>query len=243
MARVRSPNYPALSLPDAVARVRDVHKQQQTTPEPRDVVVRHMGYNSSNGRALKALSALLKYGFLEEVPNEGLKVSDRAVSILYPDPSDPSAKAKALVAASREPALFADIMDRWKGARPSPESLEAFLVRKGFNLNSIEQVARAFYATLDLVGEQGSAYDSPEAEEAEEEEQEMEPELNPSGKPTPPAPKGGRQWIDVALNSTKPIFDFETVAIHTKIDNQEDLAELIERLEKIKGMLPNKTQH
>jgi hypothetical protein len=47
----------------------------------------------------------------------------------------------------------------------------------------------------------------------------------------------------VSLNSTKPIFDFETVAIHTKIDNQEDLAELIERLEKIKGMLPNKTQH
>ena len=99
MARIRSPNYPALSLPDAIERVRDVHKLQQTTPEPRAVVIRHMGYNSVNGRALKALSALLKYGLLEEAGKDGLRVSGRALSILFPDPAAPEAKAAAIAAA------------------------------------------------------------------------------------------------------------------------------------------------
>ena len=44
------------------------------------------------------------------------------------------------------------------------------------------------------------------------------------------------------LNVTKPVFDFETVKVQTKIDNQEDLAELISRLEKIKTMLPMKSE-
>ena len=44
--------------------------------------------------------------------------------------------------------------------------------------------------------------------------------------------------IQPSLNSTRPVFDFETVTINTRIDNQEDLAELIDRLEQLKSMLP-----
>ena len=43
------------------------------------------------------------------------------------------------------------------------------------------------------------------------------------------------------MNCTRPIFDFESVQIVTKIDNQEDLSELVTRLEAIKGMLPKKS--
>lgn len=48
------------------------------------------------------------------------------------------------------------------------------------------------------------------------------------------------QPIPGAANSTKPLFDFESVSINTRIDNQEDLAELLKRLEQIKSMLPHK---
>lgn len=240
MARVRSPNYPALSLPDAITRIRDVYKAQQTTPEPRDVVIKHMGYTSANGRALKSLSALIKYGFLDASGVQGLKVSDRAIAILFPDPDSPATKADALLAAAREPKLFQEIFDRWEG-RPSEDSLKAFLIRNGFNANSVDTVAQAFYATFDLVSGISDSYDSEDDEDDISEEEEL---VTPEQDSAVGQPKGKKTKI-VTLhdNSTKPVFDFETVAISTKIDNQEDLQELIERLEQIKGMLPNKTQH
>ena len=37
------------------------------------------------------------------------------------------------------------------------------------------------------------------------------------------------------------VFDFETVAINTRIDNQEDLEELVLRLQQIKSMLPKES--
>ncbi|MES2988990.1 MAG: hypothetical protein V4808_13890 [Pseudomonadota bacterium] len=61
---------------------------------------------------------------------------------------------------------------------------------------------------------------------------------------------GSGQWEAKALRSkrdcrksTKPIFDFEQSGIETVIDNPEDLAELIQRLEQIKGMLPPKKKY
>lgn len=239
MARVRSPNYPALSLPDAVSRVRDVHKAQQTTPEPRDVVVKHMGYGSVNGRALKSLSALIKYGLLEDA-GDGLRVSDRAIAILFPDPDDPTAKQQALLDAAKTPALYAGIFDRWDG-RPSEDSLEAYLIRNGFNANAVGAVARAFFETWDLVSDIQESYEEDELEEVEEEPR-NDTEETMKARPTPPEKKAPP--AAVVLNSTKPVFDFETVKIATEINNQDDLDELIKRLEQIKVMLPSKpTEH
>ncbi len=242
MSRVRSPNYPAMSLSDAISRIRDVYKAQQTTPEPREVVMKHMGYTSANGRAMKSLSALIKYGLLEDSGDEGLRVSDLAISILYPDPDDPSSKDEAIREAAFAPALFAEIFDRWED-RPSETSLEAFLIRKGFNANSIGNVTRSFYGTFDLVNELQDSYDSAGSEpvnvrDMDEEDAEVNQATSGSeqatAKPQLPAQE---------LNSTKPVFDFESVSISTKIDNRQDLEELMARLEQIKAMLPDKTQH
>lgn len=248
MARVRSPNYPALSLPDAIQRVRDIHKQQQTTPEPRKVVVEHMGYGSMNGRALKSLSALLKYGLLDDVKDEGLKVSGRAMAILYPDPERPEAKLNALCEAGREPTLFSKIFNRWDGARPSEASLNHFLIQEGFNTNALDQVTRAFYETYDVVEPALEGYDSVDEESDLLDESNEDSDMAPAPhRSDPRETRSGASKVSapatLTSNSTKPIFDFETVTIATTIDNQGDLTELIERLEKIKAMLPTKTQH
>ncbi len=240
MARVRSPAYPALSLSAAVDMIGKVHKAQQRTPEPRSVVVQHMGYSRESGRSDKSISALIKYGFLERAGKEGLRVTDRAVSILYPDPEDQGRKENELKLAAQAPDLFKEIFDRWDH-RPSEASLKAFLIQKGFNVNSVDQVARAFYETYDLVSGLGDSYDSVEsdiAEASEERGQEMEHmdvgNGNHGESQTPPP---------ALLNVTKPVFDFDTVQINTQIDNQEDLDELISRLEKIKAMLPTKDEN
>jgi len=240
MARVRSPNYPALSLPEAIERVKDVHRVQQTTPEPREVVLQHMGYSGVNGRSLKAISALIKYGFLESTGDGNLRVSKRAIAILYPDPDNPKAKSQALLDAAHAPALFASIFNRWK-SRPSDASLQSYLAHQGFNTNSVEQVAQAFYETYDLVSDLLSSYDSAgrlPTETDEDEDEVMEPATTTAQKPTQAAPLS----VGPSINSTKPVFDFEKVVISTQIDNQEDLEELMSRLGQIKSMLPRKKQ-
>lgn len=241
MARVRSPAYPALSLPAAVEMIRKVHKIQQNTPEPRIVVLQHMGYSKENGRAQKSISALIKYGFLEKQGDEGLRVSDRAISILYPDPDNLAGRDEALLSASREPSLFNEIFQRWPH-RPSEESLNAYLINKGFNVNSVDQVTRAFYDTFDLVSELDDSYDSEDTANYEDEDEQMTETLNAEREPALKKRVLERQPTTTGLNVTKPVFDFETVQIQTMIDNQEDLAELISRLEQIKAMLPMKPQ-
>lgn len=244
MARVRSPAYPALSLPDAITRIEAVHKAQQSTPEPRAVVIQHMGYSGTSGRSLKAISALIKYGLLEDTGSDGLRVTERALAIIYPDPENPELKHTALLEAARSPALFGDIFERWD-TRPSETSLQAFLVREGFNSNSFGHVTRAFYETFDLVSNLATPYDSddqpPVGDDQDGREDSAVEQRLQKKQPTPQQP--ARPSVSQDINSTKPLFDFETVAINTRIDNQEDLAELIQRLQQIKTMLPNKTQH
>ena len=66
MARVRSPNYPAISLPDALTRVKTIHDAEQHLAAPRNVIAKHLGYNGLNGAALTTISAISKYGLLED---------------------------------------------------------------------------------------------------------------------------------------------------------------------------------
>lgn len=242
MARKRSPNYPALSLSEAVQRIKDVHKAQQTTPEPRDVVLQHMGYAGPSGRSLKSLSALIKYGLLEDAGANELRVSKRAMAILFPDPEEPKSRSQALLDAAHAPSLFAAIFDKWKATRPSEPSLKSFLAQRDFNTNSIEQVAQAFYDTFDLVHELLGSYDSsgrkpdPEDDNEYDDEDDEEKMEQPAAARTKPAEAA----IVLNVNSTKPVFDFEWVTISTKINNQDDLDELVERLLQIKPMLPKK---
>ena len=241
MTRVRSPAYPALSLPAAVDMIRKVHKIQQNTPEPRIVVLHHMGYSKENGRAQKSISALIKYGFLKSEGADGLRVSDRAISILYPDPDNLALRDEALYSASREPSLYNEIFARW-GHRPSEESLKAYLIKKGFNVNAVDQVARAFYDTFELVSDLSDSYDFEDTDETEDEGEQMTETQTVEKERTSEKRAVETPPLATSLNVTKPVFDFETVQVQTRIDNQEDLAELISRLEQIKAMLPMKSQ-
>lgn len=45
------------------------------------------------------------------------------------------------------------------------------------------------------------------------------------------------------LNDSYPVFDFDFVTVKTLIDNQGDLSELIDRLEKIREFLPLESRY
>src|SRR5258708_7551011 len=127
MARIRSPNYPAISLPDALKRIGQVFARERLHKAPREVVVKGMGYGGINGASLTALSAALKYGLLVK-EGEDYRVSDRAVAILHPH--TPQEKSEALKQAAFSPKLFAELAEHFKGDVPSDDNLRAYLVRR-----------------------------------------------------------------------------------------------------------------
>src|SRR5579864_2616803 len=107
MARARSPEYPSISLKEAIERVKMVYDKDYQNRLPRSVMAEHMGYKGLSGASLPILSALLKYGLLEGRADES-RVSDLAVSLIA-HPSGTPEHYDALKRASSYPELFAEL--------------------------------------------------------------------------------------------------------------------------------------
>jgi hypothetical protein len=245
MVRVRSPNYPAFGLSEAVAKTKAVYDAQHRTAEPRDVVLKHMGYGGSNGRSLKALSALTKYKLLEEAPDNTLRVSDLAINILYPESGE--GRSRALAEAAMAPALWREIRNRWHDVKPTKESLEAYLVRRGFNSAAIEPIAQSYSEIFDLVSGVSLSYDSEEDDTDPEDEDEME---DAQGMPfrgaAPQLRQAGRKLSHEVLERLARSQPFklsltggEVTGVMT-LRSQGEIGDLVKALEALKVLLPEK---
>ena len=148
MARIRSPNYPQISLPAAIERVAMIFSKEHRHPAPKEVVVKDMGYNGIHGNSLGALSALSKYGLLER-SGQDYKVSERAIAIIHP--LDDSSKAAALWEAAQAPALFSEIFEHFKGQLPSDDNLRSYLIRKGFAESALTSVIDSLRDTMSFI--------------------------------------------------------------------------------------------
>lgn len=184
MARIRSPNYPAVSLAEALNRVAQVHMKERQHPAAKEVVLKGMGYSGVHGTSLGAFSAALKYGLLEQDgKGEDYRVSDRAVAILHPH--TPEEKAQAIREAACAPALFAELLEHFKGDLPSDDNLRAYLVRRGFSQTSLPGFIQAFRDTMELVSPDSAAYNSSSTEASGGAEVKM-PVLNVQIRGQPP---------------------------------------------------------
>jgi hypothetical protein len=155
--RIRSPNYPALSLPEAIDKVTALYRAHHTHPAPREIAVRGMGYNTLNGASATAISALHKYGLLDRVGDQ-VKISDRALRILHPESA---AERKAAISeAAGEPTLFGELAERFPGRMPSDELLRNYLIRRGFAPGAVTAVITAYQETSEMVEREAAVHDS-----------------------------------------------------------------------------------
>jgi hypothetical protein len=148
-----------MGLPEAITRVAGVHEKEQHLAAPREVVANHLGFKSLNGSSLKALSSLLKYGLLEKVQGDQRRVTDLAVRILHP--TDEADKRAAIIEAANHPALFKEIANNWPNGSPSDENLKAWLIRRHFAADAVNDVIKAYRDTMDLVAREAGANNSP----------------------------------------------------------------------------------
>jgi hypothetical protein len=219
MARVRSPNYPAISLPDAIDRVAKVFAKENRHPAPRDVVVKALGFGGVNGASLSALSAVVKYGLLDKT-GDNYRVSDRAMAILHS--RTPGEKAQAIKDAAEAPQLFTEILAEYPGGLPSDDNLRAYLIRSGFAPSALPSVIQSLRDTMQLVQTGGTIYGAGVAQAAQPpgSPAPMQPPAHMQPNPTTPPPhhtvytpaSGGEPFrvsftgngIEVAANLTSP---------------------------------------
>lgn len=148
-ARNRSPNYPVISLGEAIQRIQIIFKQQRQYPTNREVLAKLLGYKSLNGASAGLISALSKYGLLEG-HGDKLRVSALGQDLSLHRPEDPE-YATAVETAAFTPALFRDLHNQYPHGLPSEHSVRVQLIKSGFNEKSVDSVLRVYRDTLDLV--------------------------------------------------------------------------------------------
>lgn len=224
MVRVRSPNYPQLSLSEAIARVEKVLAAESMHPAPKEVIIKHLGYSSVNGASLGVLSALMKYGLLER-HGPDYRVSDLALLILHP--TSPEEKAAAIRKAATEPSLFSEMMENFKGVLPSDDNLRAYLIRRGFAQSAVSGVINALRDTMELVASEPKQYTAEPPVTAKQ-----KPRMYAEHTANPPAPS--QEIVRKLLVQ----FDGDGLQVTAGLVDQADVERLIEILSANKTLLP-----
>ena len=176
MAKMRSPNYPAIGLAEAVSLATAFWNAEKRTAVPLDVAVKALGYKSASGPARTKLAALKKYGLLEDVP-EGVRLDSTALSIIHP--SSDGAKLDALREAAFRPELFKQLFDTHKDA--SDAALKSHLInRLHFSETGAAQVISAYRDTIKFAELEEMGYAESSANGSDAMLQENAPDKRPA---------------------------------------------------------------
>lgn len=151
-ARQRSPNYPTVGLPEALDRVRKLFDADGRAGVPTEVAARHIGYATAHGQAYSVLSALKKFGLLDEEKGR-VSLSQRAIELLNLPSTDPR-RSQALKDAALSPPIYRELVQQHaRTGLPGNDALEAELVTyKHFNPKVVAGFVRDFRATLEFAG-------------------------------------------------------------------------------------------
>lgn len=181
MAKARSPQYPAIGLKEAVDKITAVYTKDYQNKITREVIAKHMGYDSLHGKALGVLSALGKYGLLEGRADEN-RVSDLAVTIIAHQPGS-TERSAALREAAGKPELFAEIDSRFNGGKGSDPAIRSYLLTQKFIPGAADLAIRSYRETKQLVEAESGGYNG---SEIEPEKQPVTPQVHTPSKPQVP---------------------------------------------------------
>jgi len=248
MSRTNSPPHPSMSLPKSIAAAGKIFAADRRNPVDREVAAKHIGYTGKSGASDKALAALSHFGLIEKVGKGSVRVSQLAMDILHPDPSDQQGKDRALVEAGMKPQIYKELRAQFPD-HVSENTLRSYLVRVGFNDAALPAAMSAYFETLRFL-EQSKAFES--VGNGGQSEPESDPQDNDTGDemqdeavierpaapradaPTPPiaAALGETEWMRSPLGRDKAVRLLVTGKMESK-----DIGKLIKLLEAQKAIL------
>lgn len=165
----RSPNFPSMSLGEAVEAIKKVYVAEGRAKAPRLSIVKPLGYTSMNGRSLSILGALKAYGLLEG-RGDDMRLSQEGF-ILANAPGDSAEYREALLASFRAPAAFQRFAEEDEAA--SADTLKWKLQKGGFQADAAERLVRVYRESRELVNAAEGTY-QPSRSRVEEEPEEQQ---------------------------------------------------------------------
>lgn len=151
MAKLRSPNYPAVGLDDAVQAARAIWDKEKRTAVPAEVIAKAWGYSSLSGQPRTKIGALRKYGLLEE-RNGKLALSELGIRAVH-HPAGSAEHLEAIQEAALRPDIFRELATTHLDA--SDTALRSHLVvDRRFSDAGAAQVIKAFRDTMETASVQ-----------------------------------------------------------------------------------------
>jgi hypothetical protein len=182
-SRTRSPNYPSMSLGEAIEAIRKVYSHEKRGRFPRLSLATHLGYTSINGRSLAKIGTLRAYGLIDG-REDTLTVSQTALAIIEA-PEGSEDRARAYKEAFLSPGIFARIFEEYGDTKPSPHTLRWWLQKQNYIGDAADKAMQSYLESFDLVNSiEGTSSSTPMTED--------EPVLIAT-RPLGPSPSAARQ--------------------------------------------------
>lgn len=242
MARMRSPNFPALTLEEAMKLAGTLYSKVRKTTVDREVAAKELGYSGLTGRSLKVLGALNQYGLIDNTSKGQCRATELAEQALHGFPE--AEKMGAIQRAARSPALFSAIFDQFGEDVGSEHAIRSFLLKRGFTDGGVESALQSFLATQQYAVLKGAsaAYDNGPTT-APESPSEVDYDETNNSLP-PPGPAHVRA---LAVVAPKPMFrdqplefslSSKGLAITGGTNSARELRSFIKKLEALAVLLP-----
>src|SRR6185369_7170961 len=114
--RTRSPAYPALSLPTALKRAQEIWNHEKRNPVSLTVLASDWEIGAKSSTFPIAVSALKKYGFLEDVPGGKerlLKLTNTALNIILNEDGDSPERISLLKRCALSPRIYRELWSQF----------------------------------------------------------------------------------------------------------------------------------
>jgi hypothetical protein len=150
--RTRSPAYPAIDLEEAIEKTKILWQRASRHAVQPDVAVTFWGYDSESSAGYSALSALKKFGLIEDSGSGNkrtVRVSDLGISLAYDVGTDPADLAASLKEAALRPSIHAELWKRYDGQLPDDVIVGRYLVvDRKFNEQYVKSFIKQFKKTI-----------------------------------------------------------------------------------------------
>ncbi len=241
MARMRSPNFPAMTLEDSIKAATSIFDKNRLALIMREDAAKDIGYTGLTGRSMQVLGALNQYDLLENTAKGKCRITQTLSDILHGVPD--SVKREALHKAGHSPPLFKAIFDRFEGEIPGENAVRSYLIQSGFTNEGADKALKNFLSTnryLEMNGVFESYGVEPEsAEELLPDEAIQERGTVETTIARPPSPKG----VD-AIFWNKGALDFNLttsgLAVAGATNSAPELRAYIAKLNALLALLPEK---
>ena len=150
----RSPSYPGISLETAIQRAEKVYEIEGKHPAHVDTLLRHWDYAPNSGPGLTTISALGKFGLIE---NEGTgssrkaRLSPLALRIVQDKRENSVERDAAIREAALMPPIHRELWEKFGGRLPSVENLRFELVHdRHFTETGAGEFIQSFQSTIEF---------------------------------------------------------------------------------------------